>query len=83
MSRFDYLVDLVEDTRHAAMQLRRMLKPGDIPNLTATTETLVAAAQRVDESALGKQEAKDIRGAAYLQHRFEEDITYLLHLDNV
>ena len=85
MSRFDFIQDLIEDIRHGSMVMRRMhiIKSEDIRDLTATTGRLLVMTERAKDEQLEDADRIAIEGANYLQHRFEEDLTFLLHLDNV
>jgi hypothetical protein len=76
--KYAYLVDLVEDIRHANMKLRRYLKRDEMQEVAKAPRLLVGAAQR--EAASEDAKAEDLRElelADYLVGQYEQAVVFL------
>lgn len=77
--KYTYLTDLIEDTRHAAMKLRRYLTKRDCAQLATSPRVLVDAANR-QAQAEAQESAEDqmeLELANYLIGQYEEALTFL------
>ena len=74
MKKFDYLIDLVEDTRHAFFAVRHYLTKDEAKKATEGTRALVEATQRKAE-AEADDDRKELEDALYLQGQYEAAVT--------
>lgn len=83
MSNYEFLKDLVENTRHAIMQIRRAVKSEDVPALVATPRKLIEITNReADALQLTPEDKKAVEDAVFLQCQCESAMVYLFSVDN-
>lgn len=74
------LADLIEDTRHATMQLRRWLTPEDLRGMRTTPRVLVDASNRAAKDLQETTDAADkaeLELANFLMGQYEEALVVL------
>lgn len=79
------LVDLIEDSRHMTMRLRRWLTPDDLSRMRTTPRILVDASNRAAKDfleAIDKADRQELDLANYLIEQYEEALTYLGSMEN-
>jgi len=80
------LADLIEDTRHLTMKLRKSLTAEDLRQLAVTPRVLVNASNRAAEqerSAIDAADRAELDLSNYLIGQYEEALTYLGSVTNV
>ena len=70
MKPFDYLIDLVEDTRHAFMQARRDITGEEAGAVVNGTRALLRATRRKAQRE-AEEQTGELAAAEYLQDQFE------------
>ena len=70
MRPFDYLIDLVEDTRHAFMQARLDITAEEAGAVTRGTRALLRASRRKAQRE-AEDQTDELRAAEFLQEQFE------------
>ena len=81
MAKMGFLIDLVEDTRHAFMQMRRYVRKEDAASLTASPAVMIDLAKRAEaRGELQEEEQRDVETAIFLQGQYEEAVARLLSM---
>ncbi len=70
MKPFDYLIDLVEDTRHAFMQARRDITGEEAGAVVNGTRALLRATRRKAQRE-AEEQTEELKNAEFLQAQFE------------
>ena len=81
MTKMSFLIDLVEDTRHAFMQMRWYVRKEDAVALTATPNVMIDLAKRAESRGdLQDADRKDMETAMFLQEQYQDAVTRLLSM---
>ena len=76
--KYNYLVDLVEDLRHATMKLRHYMSREDLDQVKGTPGTLVKAAKKEAATSDARDEdMKELELANYLVGQYEQAVVVL------
>lgn len=74
MKPLDYLIDLVEDTRHAFMQARHDITAEEAGAVTQGTRALLRASRRKAQRE-AEDQTEELKTAEFLQDQFEAAVT--------